>query len=193
MDMSQNKEAKGQNRSFDETEMMVRSELSKDGKTLDLTAAYLKEYGARDLANMEILKDLTKLELGTNLIGAKGMKYIGTSKYLTNLTSLNLFYNVIGNDGLKYLVMSDNLLSLANLTLSDNNIGDEGAKLLAKFLPLFSNLIRLDVRLNKIRSEGMDALREAQKLTNIKQQIRFDTEEDCKRDHEGQWSERLSV
>ena len=169
MDMSQNKEAKGQNRSFDETQMMVQAEISKDGKTLDLTAAYLKEYGARDLANMELLKDLTKLELGTNLIGPRGMRFLGTSKHLTNLTSLNLFYNTLGNEGIKYLTVSDNLLSLTNLTLSDNNIGDEGAKLLAKFLPLFSNLKRLDMRLNKIRDEGMDALREAQKLTNIKQ------------------------
>ncbi len=176
MDMSQNKEAKGQNRSFEETEMMVQSELSKDGRTLDLTAAYLKEYGARDLANMEALKDLNKLELGTNLIGPRGMKFLGASKHLTNLTSLNLFYNVLGNEGIKYLTVSDNLLSLANLTLSDNNIGDEGAKLLAKFLPLFTNLIRLDMRLNKIRDEGMDALREAQKLTNIKQLLMDKTE-----------------
>ncbi len=169
MDTSLNREAKGQNRAFQETVDLVKSELSSDGKTLDLTAAYLKEYGAKDIANMEFLKDLRTLELGTNLIGPKGMKSLTQSKYLVNLTSLNLFYNNLGNEGIKYLAVSDNLLSLQNLTLSDNNFGDEGAKMLAKFLPLFSNLVRLDVRLNKIKDEGKNALLEAQKLTNIKQ------------------------
>lgn len=49
MDTSLNKESKGQNRAFEETEEMVKSELSKDGKTLDLTACYLKELGAKML------------------------------------------------------------------------------------------------------------------------------------------------
>jgi len=169
MDMSLNREAKGQNRGFEETLEVVKSEISSDGKTLDLTAVYLKEYGAKDIANMDLLKDLKTLEMGTNLIGPKGMKHLATSKVLTNLTSLNLFYNKIGNEGIKYLVVSDNLLSLQNLTLSDNDITDEGAKMLAKFLPLFSNLVRLDMRLNKIKEEGKNALKEAQKLTNIKQ------------------------
>ena len=169
MDTSLNKEARGQNRNFDDTVEIVKAELSKDGKTLDLTAAYLKEFGAKDLANMDFLEELSTLELGTNLMGPQGMKYLSRSPYLKNLTSLNLFYNKIGNEGIKYLVTSDNLLSLKNLTLSDNDIGDTGAKHLAKFLPLFSNLVRLDMRLNKIKDEGKEFLREAQKLTNIKQ------------------------
>jgi len=169
MDTSLNKEAKGQNRGFEDNVEIVKGELSSDGKTLDLTAAYLKELGAKDLANMDFLEPLTTLEMGTNLIGPQGMKHLCRSKYLVNLTSLNLFYNKIGNEGLKYLVTSDNLLSLKSLTLSDNDIRDEGAKHLAKFLPLFPNLIRLDMRLNKIKEEGKEALKEAQKLTNIKQ------------------------
>lgn len=169
MDTSLNKESKGQNRAFEETQEMVRSEISKDGKTLDLTAYYLKELGAKDLANMEILRDLSTLELGTNLIGSKGAKYLAQSKCLVNLTSLNLFYNAIGNEGVKYIAISDNLLSLTNLTLSDNNITDEGAKYLAKFLPLWTNLRRLDLRLNKIREEGQTALMEAKEKTEIKQ------------------------
>ena len=31
------------------------------------------------------------------------------------------------------------------------------------------------------------------KLGNIKQHIRFDTEEDCTLDHDGQWHKRLSI
>jgi len=93
MDYGKNKEAKGQNRASEETEMVVRANLSKDGKTLDLTATYLKEYGAKDVASFEFLKDLTTLEFGTNLIGPKGAKHIAQSKVLTNLTTLNLFYN----------------------------------------------------------------------------------------------------
>jgi Ran GTPase-activating protein (RanGAP) involved in mRNA processing and transport len=168
MDYGKNKEAKGQNRATEETEMMVRANLSKDGKTLDLTATYLKEYGAKDVASFEFLNDLTTLELGTNLIGPKGAKYIAQSKTLTNLTTLNLYYNKIGNEGCKYIAISDNLQSLQNLILSDNDIGDEGAVMLAKFLPLFSNLVRLDMRLNKLRDEGREALKEAQKLSSVK-------------------------
>ena len=169
MDMSQNKEARGQQRGFQETMEAVEAELSKDGKTLDMTAAYLKEYGAKDIANMDILKDLTTLELGTNMMGPKGVKYLAQSKVLTNLTTLNLFYNKIGNEGVKYLAVSDNLLSLKNLILSDNDITDEGAKNLAKFMPLFSNLVRLDMRLNKIKEEGKNALLEAAKKMELKQ------------------------
>lgn len=176
MDMSLNKEARGQNRGFEESVEIVKAELSKDGKTLDITAVYLKEFGAKDLANMDFLEGLTTLEMGTNLIGPKGMKYIARSPYLKNLTSLNLFYNKIGNEGIKYLATSDNLLSLKNLTLSDNDITDEGAKYLAKFLPLFTNLLRLDVRLNKIKEEGKNALREIQPKTTIKQLL-LDKEE----------------
>lgn len=148
---------------------MVKSELSKDGKTLDLTAAYLKEYGAKDIANMDFLESLQTLELGTNMMGPKGIKYIAQSKYLVNLKSLNLFYNGIGNEGVKYLAVSDNLLSLSSLTLSDNNITDEGAKYLAKFLPLFTKLVRLDMRLNKIKDEGKAALQEAARIMELKQ------------------------
>lgn len=169
MDTSLNKEAKGQNRGFEESMAQVKSELSKDGKTLDLTAAYLKEYGAKDIASMDFLEELQTLELGTNMMGAKGAKYIAQSKYLTNLKTLNLFYNSIGNEGVKYLAISNNLLSLSSLTLSDNNITDEGAKYLAKFLPLFTHLVRLDMRLNKIKDEGKDALREAARIMELKQ------------------------
>jgi len=162
------KEAKGHARSSKETEMTVAGNLSKDGKTLDLTACYLKEYGAKDISRMESLKELTNLELGTNLIGPKGVRFIAQSDVLTNLTSLNLFYNAIGNDGVKYVAISDNLLSLQNLVLSDNNITDEGAKIMAKFLPLFTNLVRLDMRLNKIKEDGKEALLDAQKKSTVK-------------------------
>ena len=168
MDYSKNKQAKGQNRASYETEMIVRDNLSKDGKTLDLTASYLKEYGAKDVASFEFLVDLTTLEFGTNLIGTKGAKYIGQSKVLTHLTSLNLFYNDIGNEGAKYIAVSDNLQSLQNLVLSDNNITDEGAIMLARFLPLFPNLVRLDMRLNKLKEDGKQALKDAQKLVSLK-------------------------
>ncbi len=169
MDMSQNKEAMGQNRGFEETLALVKTDLSKDGKTLDLTAAYLKEYGAKDIANMDFLENLQTLELGTNLMGPKGAKHIARSKCLINLKSLNLFYNNIGNEGVKYLAVSDNLLSLSSLTLSDNSITDEGAKYFAKYLPLFTHLVRLDMRLNKIKDEGKNALREAAKMVELKQ------------------------
>jgi Ran GTPase-activating protein (RanGAP) involved in mRNA processing and transport len=128
----------------------------------------LREFGAKDVASFELLADLTSLEFGTNLIGAKGAKYLAQSKVLTNLTSLNLFYNEIGNEGAKYIAVSDNLQSLQNLVLSDNNITDEGAIALAKFLPLFPNLVRLDMRLNKLKEEGKQALQDAQKLVGLK-------------------------
>ncbi len=168
MDYTMNKKAKGQERSVEETEKLVRANLSKDGKTLDLTAGFIREYGAKDVAAFEFLTDLTSLSLGHNEIGTRGTKYIAQSKTLINLSTLNLFYNVIGNEGVKFLAVSDNLLSLQNLIISDNNITDEGAIYLAKFLPLFTNMARLDIRLNKIKEEGKNALHEAQKLMGLK-------------------------
>lgn len=161
---------------YEEIEALIKMNLSKDGKTLDLTAMHLKEEGALDIGRCELLKDITTLELGRNIIGPNGAKFLAKSTVLTHLTSLNLFYNNLGNDGAKYIAVSDNLLSLVNLNLSDNGIGDEGAKMLAKFLPLYSNLARLDLRLNHIKEEGLAALREAQKMTQIKQLL-LDKEE----------------
>ena len=163
-----NKEAKGYTKSISETEQLVRANLSKDEKTLDITAGYVKEYGAKDISKFEFLSELTSLAMGTNLMGPQGVKWLAQSKVLMNLTSLNLFYNQIGNEGVKYIAVSDNLLSLQNLIISDNAITDEGAIYLAKFLPLFTNLTRLDIRLNKIKEEGKEALRKAQEKTNLK-------------------------
>ena len=168
MDTSGNKTAFGQERGMAATESIVRMNLSKDGKTLDLTATYLKEYGAKDIARMEFLRPLTHLAFGTNLCGPKGLKYIAQSEVLVNLTSLNMFYNRLGNEGVKYLAVSDNLLSLQNLVLTDNEITDEGALVLAKFMPLFTNLVRLDLRLNRLKDEGKNAIKEAQKMSTVK-------------------------
>ena len=164
-----NKEAKGYTKSISETEQLVRANLSKDAITLDITAGYIKEYGAKDISKFEFLKDLTSLNMGTNLIGHQGVKFLAQSKVLVNLTSLNLFYNQIGNEGVKYIAVSDNLLSLQNLNLTDNDITDEGAVFLAKFLPLFTNLTRLDIRYNKIKEQGKEALRTTQEKTSLKQ------------------------
>jgi len=162
--------------SKEQSEKLFHTQLSKDGKTLDVTAMHLGEIGAKDVANTESIKNITTLEFGNNLCGPKGAKFIGRSDYLTQLTSLNLYYNRILDEGCKYLAVSDNLLSLRNLNLSNNEIGDEGALMLAKFLPLFSNLIRLDMRFNRLREEGKKALREVQKNTTIKQLL-LDNEE----------------
>ena len=114
MEYSGNKAAMGQDRPISETESMVKMNLSKDGKTLDLTATYLKEYGAKDISQMESLRPLTNLAFGTNLCGPKGVKWLAQSKVLVNLISLNMFYNKMGNEGVKYIAVSDNLLSLQN-------------------------------------------------------------------------------
>ena len=164
-----NKEAKGYTKSISETEQLIRANLSKDARTLDITAGYIKEYGAKDISKFEFLKDLTSLNMGTNLIGHQGVKFLAQSKVLVSLTSLNLFYNQIGNEGVKYIAVSDNLLSLQNLNLTDNDITDEGAVYLAKFLPLFTDLTRLDIRYNKIKEQGKEALCTAQEKTNLKQ------------------------
>ena len=167
---------KQQYMSAEEAEKLVKHYLSKDGKTLDLTAMHLEEYGAKDIANCELLRDVTTLEFGRNVCGPKGARFLAQSKTLINLTSLNLFYNRVGNEGVKYIAVSDNLLTLRNLNLSDNGIGDEGAGMLAKFLPLFSNLVRLDLRFNHIKEQGKNALLESQSRSTVKQLL-LDKEE----------------
>ena len=80
-----NKEARGYSKSVSETEQLVRATLSKDGKTLDITAGYVKEYGAKDISKFEFLRDLTSLNLGTNLIGHQGVKFLAQSEVLVSL------------------------------------------------------------------------------------------------------------
>ena len=155
--------------SKEQMEKLFHSQLSKDGKTLDLTAMHMGEIGAKDVANTESIRDITTLEFGNNLCGPKGARYIAKTSLLTKLTSLNMYYNRIQDEGCKYLAVSNSLISLRNLNLSNNEIGDEGAVMLAKFLPLFTNLIRLDIRFNRLKEEGKNALLEAQKKCELKQ------------------------
>ena len=56
-----------------ESEKLFQAQLSKDGKTLDLTAMHLEEIGAKDVSNSEMLKDITSLEFGNNICGPKGL------------------------------------------------------------------------------------------------------------------------
>ena len=105
-----------------------------------------------------------------------GNFFISKSKFLKHLTSLNLYYNRIQDEGCKYIAVSDNLVSLRNLNLSNNEIGDEGALMLARFLPLFTNLLRLDIRFNRLREDGKRTLLDIQKHTTIKQFL-LDNEE----------------
>jgi hypothetical protein len=48
-----------------------------------------------------------------------------------------------------------------------------------------------DIRLANLIKHGLVAA--GIKLSNIKRQIRYDTEESCKRDHDGQWHKRLAI
>ena len=108
-----NKEAKGYSKSISETEQLVRANLSKDGKTLDITAGYVKEYGAKDISKFDFLKDLTSLNMGTNLIGHGGVKFLAQSETLVNLTSLNLFRSHLLRT--KYVCKPSSELSVINL------------------------------------------------------------------------------
>ena len=101
-----------------ESEKLFKSQLSKDGKTLDLTAMHLEEIGAKDVSNCEFISEINSLEFGNNLCGPKGTRHIAKSKCLTKLTSLNLFYNRILDAGCKHIAVSDNLISLKNLNLT---------------------------------------------------------------------------
>ena len=153
----------------EQAEKLFHSQLSKDGQTFDVTAMHMGEIGAKDVANTESIQNITTLEFGNNLCGPKGARHIANSPYLTKLTSLNMYYNRIQDEGCKHIAISNNLLSLRNLNLSNNEIGDEGAVMLAKFLPLFANLIRLDIRFNRLKEEGKNALMDAQKRCELKQ------------------------
>ena len=66
---------KQQYMTVEEAEKLVKHYLSKDGKTLDLTAMHLEEYGAKDIASCELLQEVTTLEFGRNICGPKGARY----------------------------------------------------------------------------------------------------------------------
>ena len=55
-------------------EELIRDRLSKDGQVLSLKAQFLREVGAKELAQHETMKEIRALDLSQNSIGDEGVK-----------------------------------------------------------------------------------------------------------------------
>ena len=58
---------------------LIRDRLSKDGEVLSLKAQFLREVGAKELAEDETMNGVRALDLSQNSIGDEGVKAIAES------------------------------------------------------------------------------------------------------------------
>ena len=103
--------------SSDRIDELIRERLSPDGQVLSLKAQFIREVGAKALAQKEELKNLRALDLTQNDIGDEGAKAIAESEIFSNLRTLNLKSNRIGDDGAFYLANSKTLKNLRSMAL----------------------------------------------------------------------------
>ena len=82
---------------------LIKTHLSKDGQVLNLKAKYIREVGAKELAQCEELSTLRALDLSQNDIGDEGVKAVAESPVFSNLRTLNLKSNRITDVGLNFL------------------------------------------------------------------------------------------
>jgi len=104
--------------------------VSKDGQILSLKAKYIREVGAKALAQRDDLSKLRALDLSQNDIGDEGVRAIAESPVFSNLRQLNLKSNQITDTGAGYLANSATLTSLRSLQMVVNDLTEEGEKLL---------------------------------------------------------------
>ena len=70
---------------------LIRDRLSKDGEVLSLKAQFLREVGAKELAENETMKGVRALDLSQNSIGDEGVKAIAKSALFVNLRTCLLY------------------------------------------------------------------------------------------------------
>ena len=91
-------------------EELVKTRLSPNGKTLDLSGlkGHLKlgVAEAKKLASMASLSKVTKLMLQGNRIKYRGFKALTESPYFANLRNIDLWGNMVGDLGIKALAES---------------------------------------------------------------------------------------
>ena len=90
---------------------LVNERLSKDGQVLILKALFIREVGARKLAECEQLSNLRALDLTQNAIGDDGVKAIAESPHFGKVRTLNLKSNGITDKGAEFLANSTTLKS----------------------------------------------------------------------------------
>jgi Ran GTPase-activating protein (RanGAP) involved in mRNA processing and transport len=148
-------------------EYLIKQYVSADRKKLNLSNFNLGDKGAIMLAKSKELSRLERLGLPNNNIGDEGAAALATSPLLKNLIELDLYGNVIGDDGVKALFNSPYLTKLKKLNLYGNLIEDEGALVIAGSPNLLPHLSYLYLTANRIRKEGIDALKKAQTRTRL--------------------------
>ena len=67
---------------------LIKTHLSKDGQVLNLKAKYIREVGAKELAQCEELSTLRALDLSQNDIGDEGIKAVLDTNCLVNPKTL---------------------------------------------------------------------------------------------------------
>ena len=136
--------------------------------TIIITHNNLGLEGIKILAASSSLPKIVYLHLGSNNLGDEGVETLSSCDLFSEVQTLNLEQNGITERGAKALAASSALTKLTSLNLVDNRIGDQGALAIANSDTL-SNLTYLHLGGNRIKSEETKkALRESEKLTQLK-------------------------
>ena len=111
---------------------LVSTQLSPDGKLLDLDD---KEIGSEELklmAEREELSQVEQLYLSHNSLAGEAVEILAGSEIFSNLRSLFLNHNNLGDAEAELIAQSPNIKNIYCLMFEANNIGPKGAEFLAK-------------------------------------------------------------
>jgi uncharacterized protein (TIGR02996 family) len=123
---------------------------------LSLAGARLGDRVARLLTSSPLLRRLRGLSLSHNQLTGAGLRELLSSPDTEDLESLDLSFNPLGADAARALRQAAS--NLTELNLSRTEQGQSGGIRLLAGSPLFSQLLALDLSLNRIDSVGGRAM-----------------------------------
>jgi len=149
-------------------EELLSSPMFSGLKTLDLSAGFIDDIGAKMLANALSLSELEELNLSDNKFRDEGLQELAKSPYLKNLRTLDVslcgewsWGERVTGVGLRSLVSESALPALEELDLSESAIDTIAAERMAYGFK-HQNLRKLSLRNNGIGCMGLQAFANAE-------------------------------
>ena len=139
-------------------EKLFAENLSRGGKTLNLSGKKIGDEGLKVLLKQDFIKKLKKLDLRYNDISPAGGEILAKIPPLPKLKTLILKHNFFADEGTVALANSSSFSNLEKLQLGWNEVRDSGALALAN-TKNFPKLKKLDLRGNFFAGKTKETLR----------------------------------